>query len=387
MKTKLILFSILLAVLASCGKTEKPLAPLSEQHFKFEIYDSLVVDYLGNLFLADISEDEKKFLLIDQQTDTIFVTNDEGKILHKYTRKGDGPGYYQQTRLGPPQFLTDSEIIFPAYDGFHVYSLSGEPVKTYSPDFDIRVSLINLFKNNLIIQEEQIIFPFEGRIADEYGVEGREFQQKVKKLEVANLISGDFTPALPFPKASKFSSAEKSHLNINYALALSKKDDSLYVAFRNEPVIYSYHLSDLDSPASIYKISFPEFIEKEPKDADKFGQYEMKDVYTGSLNQVFALDNKQFLANYARGLTDEEFEQISSEFSDDNSKLFEELRKKNTTGWVLYDGSSVSRIIEEHPNLGFMGKFISKDKIWFSLDFQEVEKDYSIFYKTKILSK
>jgi len=47
MRFKIILFSTLLGFLAACGEaeSEKPKAPLSEQQLKFEIYDSLVVDY------------------------------------------------------------------------------------------------------------------------------------------------------------------------------------------------------------------------------------------------------------------------------------------------------------------------------------------------------
>lgn len=109
MKNQLWLFSAALLIFYSCIQKEESLSekPLSEHQFEFEIYDSLVVDYLGNLYLADISEDGKTFLLIDQQTDTLFVTDSQGAIIHKFCKKGEGPGMYPEGRLGPPRFLNN----------------------------------------------------------------------------------------------------------------------------------------------------------------------------------------------------------------------------------------------------------------------------------------
>ena len=389
MKNQLLFLAALALVLFSCQSKESEIltTPLAEQNLEFEIYDSLVVDYLGNLYLADISEDGKTFLLIDQRTDTLFVTDSKGAINHKYTRKGDGPGFYQQGRLGPPKFLNNEEIIIPAFRGFYLYSISGEATRSFLPEFNPAISLINPYENKLISYGEKIYYPWEGRIADEYGVEGRGFQTQVRKVEVLDLKSGQFSPETPFPKASKFSSGEKSYLNISYSTALSRKDDSLFVAFRNEPVIYGYHFSDLDSPASIQKIPFQEFIEKEPKDSEKFGQYEMKDVYGGAVNSIHRTENNRFLVNYSRGLTEAEYQDIFDLIKKDDEAGYQKMTDVNANGLVLFDGKSVSPIIEKPEGLGFVYGFISEEEIWFSPDYQEVEKDYVVIYKTRLVQK
>ncbi|WP_075350575.1 hypothetical protein [Algoriphagus marinus] len=389
MKNQLLLLAALAATIFSCQskESETPTTPLSEQNLEFEIYDSLVVDYLGNLYLADISEDGKTFLLIDQKTDTLFVTDSAGAILHKYTKKGDGPGFYQQGRSGLPRFLNSEEIIIPAFRGFYLYSLSGEATRTFLPDFNPSSSLIIPYSNKLISYGEKIYYPWEGRIADEFGVEGREFQTQVRKVEVLDLKSGQFSPEMPFPRESKFSSGEKSYLNISYSTALSRKDDSLFVAFRNEPVVYGYHFSNLDSPASIRKIPFQEFIEKEPKDLDKFGQYESKDIYGGTINSFHRTENDRFLVNYSRGLTEAEYQDIFDLIKKDQDAGYQKMTDVNTNGLVLFDGKSVSPIIQKPKGLGFVYEFISEEEIWFSPDYQEVEKDYVVIYKTRLVSK
>ena len=389
MKNQLLFLAALALVLFSCQSKESEIltTPLAEQNLEFEIYDSLVVDYLGNLYLADISEDGKTFLLIDQKTDTLFVTDSAGAILHKYTKKGDGPGFYQQGRLGPPRFLNEEEIIIPAFRGFYLYSLSGEAARTLLPDFNPSSSLIIPYSNKLISYGEKIYYPWEGRIANEYGVEGREFQTQVRKVEVLDLANGQFIPEMPFPKASKFSSSEKSYLNIGYSTALSRLNDSLFIAFRNEPIIYGYHFSNLDSPASLQKIPFQEFIEKEPKDAEKFGIYESRDVYGGAINSFDRTEKNRFLINYSRGLTNEEYQDIFDLIKKDQEAGYQKMTDVNTNGLVLFDGKSVSPIIEKPEGLGFVYGFISEEEIWFSPDYQEVEKDYVVIYKTRLVQK
>lgn len=385
------LFTLGLGVLfafACTSKEEEILQkPISEQSFEFEIYDSLVVDYLGNLYLGDISEDGSTFLLVDHLTDSILVTSAAGEILHKFNKQGDGPGLYQQARLGPPTFLNESEIIVPAFRGFYLYSLSGEPTRTFLPEFQPGFSMINQFSTNMVIHEGKIIYPWEGRIADEFGFDGKKFQVETKRIEILDLETGKFTPALPFPKESKFKTSEKTYLNANYSTGLSRKGDTLFVSFRNEPVLYGYHFSNLDSPVSIRTIPFPEFIEKEPKDAETFGPYEMRDLYSGSINQVVPIDKNQFIVSYARGLTNEEYDLITSEANGDNSKFYQELLKININGWVFFDGKEVSSLIKKQKELGMMGKYISEAEIWFSPDYSEVEKDYVVIYKTRLISK
>jgi hypothetical protein len=143
----------------------------------------------------------------------------------------------------------------------------------------------------------------------------------------------------------------------------------------------------LDSPVSIRKIPFQEFIEKEPKDADTFGPYEMRDLYSGSVNQVIPIAKSQFLIWYARGLTNQEYDQITSEANGDNSKFFQELLKININGWVFFDGKAVSSLIKKQKELGMVGKYISESEIWFSPDYAEVEKDYVVIYKTRLIAK
>jgi|GEM_PF-554095 len=378
-----------LSILACSGEKEeaKPTTSLSEQSFEFEIYDSLMVDYLGNLHIADVTEDGETFLLIDQRSDTLFVTDQEGIILSKFNRLGDGPGFYQSSRLGLPQYLSSNEIIVPSVRGFYLYSLSGKATRSFLPEFDPTISLIANFSDNLVVHVDQVIYPWEGRLSDELGVDGKKFQLATRQVEILDLESGIFSPAIPFPKPSKFRTGEKSYLNVNYHTIISSSSDTLYVAFRNEPVIYGYPFSDLTSPSSTHQIPFDEFIEKEPKDEEHFGTYDMKDLYVGTIQNLNPTENQRFLLTYNRGLTDQEYDEIFALQASNPDEFNRKRNKTNTTGQVLFDGKSVSKLIKKPESLGFTFKFISEEEIWFTPDFELTEKDYSVIYKTKLVSK
>lgn len=387
--TCLFLLPFVLSTIACSGEKEenKTSTPLSEQNFEFKIYNSLLVDYLGNLFLADITEEGKTFLLIDQRSDTLFVTDREGTILGKFKRLGDGPGFYQSSRLGPPSFLSPKEIIVPAFRGFYLYSLSGEPTRSFLPEFTPSIYFIDMFNTNLVVHGEQVIYPWPGRLSDELGVDGKEFQMASSRVEVLDLESGKFSTAIPFPDLSKFRTGEKTYLNVNYHTLIASSSDTLYVAFRNEPVIYGYSFSDLTNPASIQPIPFEEFIQKEPKEEAHYGTYEMKDIYVGMIQNLHPTEKQRFLLTYNRGLTDQEYDEIFALETSDPEEFSRKRNKTNTNGQVLFDGKSVSKVIMKPESLGSSFKFISEEEIWFTPNFEYAENDYSVIYKTRLVAK
>ena len=185
MKTlhSLYLLPFAISILSCSGEKEETISsyPLSEQNFEFEIYDSLVVDYLGNLALMDMSPDGNTILLNDTNTDTLFVTNAAGDILYQYMLKGEGPNNYTGNRTGIAKFSSNSEFIIPTSRGVYIYNLEGELQKSYKPDFTSSVSLIIGGANNSVIHENKFYTNLTGRYYEKYGYQGVEFQKNAKQ--------------------------------------------------------------------------------------------------------------------------------------------------------------------------------------------------------------
>ncbi|WP_100630197.1 hypothetical protein [Algoriphagus formosus] len=388
MRFNIILFSILLGFLVACGEaeSEKPKAPLSEQQLKFEIYDSLVVDYLGNLMLMDISPDGQNYLMIDQNTDTVFVTDPQGEIKHKYYRNGDDPEAIPGNRTGLGKFLDNQTILVPGSQGIATYEISGKLKKVFKPEFTGMSSLVIPFSQVHDASGQKVYIYLPGRYSD-LGQQGLDFQKNSKRLEVLDLNSGVFESVMPFPKESKYSSETQEFGSLDFYTTFKIEGDSLFLFFRNEPKLFTYQLSNLEKPASVKSIPYPEFIERKVDDKPVNGGFNMRDFFLGTNLSLFPTESGDFLIQYLTGLTDEEANEVTSAAGADFNKMFEDAEKYNGGGFVLFDGSQLSPIIEKPEILGTLNKYVSKDEIWFSLNFSEAENDYSVIYKTRLINQ
>ncbi|RAI91945.1 6-bladed beta-propeller [Algoriphagus yeomjeoni] len=379
----LYLLPFAISILSCSGEQEetKPSTPLSEKALEFEIYDSLVVDYLGNLVLLDISPDNSKYLMMDQNTGEILVTDSEGSILHQYNRSGEGPEDYNSGKSGKAIFINNSEFLLPTTKAIYQYSLEGNLIRKMEPEFQGFANLVVSYSKAIIKSGDNLYFKIQGRHPD------RGDLTKYTNLEKVNFSSGEYEPIIPFPTSSKFLTPEAGFQAFDYHPVFDVTADSLFIIFRNEPKLFSYSLSNLDTPAYSKIVSFLEFEERNPDKKLENGAFDIRDFLLGSINSVEKLEDGAFLIYYTSGLTDEEANEVTSEASEDFSKIFELADKYNTTGNVLFDGESVSKIIEKNELLSNIAKIASRDEIWFNLNFSEVEKDYSVIYKTRIVEK
>ncbi|MDR7132198.1 hypothetical protein J2X69_004565 [Algoriphagus sp. 4150] len=342
--TYLYLFPFAFSLIACSGEKEetKTSTPLTEQSLGFEIYDSLVVDYLGNLSLMDISPDGKSFLLRDQTTDSILVSDIEGEILYQYKLSGEGPNQYQSNLYGKSKFLTSNEFLIPTTAGVYRYNIQGQLQKKYTPDFTPRAQIIIGGADNLFIKGDRLFLNLPGRGSDDFGSQGIDYQKKSTHIEVLDLQTETYAPAIPFPITSKFSSKEKAYKFFSSYPAISIDSDSLYIAYRHEPKIFAYPLADLSTLASTKVIPFESFFENEPKSAQVDDNINISELYAGTINSLIAMGNQQFLVDYLAGLTSEEYEETVGKAGEDMNKQWEELGKINKGGLVIFNGKEIS---------------------------------------------
>jgi hypothetical protein len=388
MKNQPLLFGFILLIGFACQtkEPELPATPLSEQNLEFEIYDSLVMDYLGNVNLMDISPDGNTFLLIDQNTDSIFVTNLSGTILQQYKRTGEGPENITGNRTGIAKFFDDESFLIPSSRGIFQYSIDGSLLKSFIPDFTGLSQLVIPSNEAHFVKNNKVYMNLPGRYSDlEQNV--LDFQEQSKRLEVLDIATDEFESVTHFPKTSKFSSTTKEYGSLESFSNITLKGDTLFLNFRSEPKIFGYSFSNLDSPVSVQTIPFPAFLERNPDKKVETGSFNLRDFFYGTINKIIAMDENVFLISYLGGLSDEVANEIIAEGGSDFDKIFKMAGEKNQGGLVLFDGKNISPIIRKPENLGNINKFVSKEEIWFSLNFSKAENDYSIIYKTRLVQK
>lgn len=388
MRTRIIFLLASFTLFLSCTEKDNEILskPLSEQNLRFEIYDSLVVDYLGNLMLMDISPNGENYLLIDQNTDTIFVTNKQGDIKHKYYRSGEDPESIQGNRTGLGKFLDNESILIPGSQGIVNYELSGKIKKVFKPDFQGMASFVVPFNQVHWVSEQKVYVYLPGRYSD-LSQQGLAFQKESNRLEVLDLKTEKFEPAIPFPKESKYSSETQEFGSLDFYPIFNVSQDSLFILYRNEPKLFIYHLSNLEEPAKVKEVPYSEFIERKISEEPASGGFNLRDFFLGVNLSIFPTEDGKFLIRYLTGLTEEEANEVINAGGDDFNEIFVEAEKLNDGGYTLFDGSLISPNIETPEILGTLSKYVSNDEIWFSLNFEEAENDYSVIYKTRLVSQ
>lgn len=376
---------ILLFIFACTSKKEETQKPLTEQQLRFEIYDSLVVDYLGNLTLMDQSPDGKHFLLIDQNTDSILVADISGKILHQYFRTGEGPEMIKGNRIGIGKFLENDRYIIPGSQGLFVYSLQGELLKSFTPDFNGVSQLVIPSNQTHAVKNNLAYSLIKGRNAD-LNPEAPDYKTTAKILESTDLSTGEFTPIIAIPPSSKFIEVANPFELIEFHPNFSIQGDSLYLTFRNEPKLFVYSLDNFDRPARVVPIPISEFIERKKDEKPAESGFNVRDFFLGTINSVIPAGSGQLLINYLTGLTGDQVKEAVAASGSDFNKIFEEAEKMNTSGTILFNGGEFSQPITKPSNLGNLNLSKSLDEIWFSPDFEKVENDYSVIYKTRLVS-
>ncbi len=388
MKNRLLIFLSAFILLIGCSqeKSEKPTTPLSEQELQFEIYDSLVVDYLGNLTLMDINPAGNRYLLIDQNTEDILVTDPKGTILHQYNLSQEGPDQILGNRLGVAKFMDNEKYLVPGSKGLTTYMLDGKRSDSFKPEFTGLSSLVIPSSQSHYVWGNQVIVQMPGRFSD-LGQQGIDLQLKSKRLEMVDLNTGEYQAIIPFPQESKFNSETKEYGALDFYCSFTVSGDSLHLSFRNEAKIFSYSLKNLENPPLVKPIPIPNFQGRNTDKKPTNGGFNARDFFLGSINSVLSINQEELLISYLPGLDDETANQIISEAGSDFNKMFDEAGKLNKGGLVVFDGKSISKLIEIPEILGSLNKVKSREEIWFSLNFSEAENDYSVIYKTRLVNK
>ncbi|WP_339757677.1 hypothetical protein [Algoriphagus aquimarinus] len=88
------LYLILLAIASSCSTKNGDLATQKEEIYELVKVDSFQVDNFTRISILDYSSEEKLYLGYSLNEDDILEISENGEIINRVHRKGDGPNFY-----------------------------------------------------------------------------------------------------------------------------------------------------------------------------------------------------------------------------------------------------------------------------------------------------
>lgn len=350
--------------------------------YQLDIVDSVMIDYLGSASWSDISKDGKHILAYNNQNMDILLFSTAGEIIGTFNKSGDQPDAVGGSPLSRPQFVKENEWAITGKNGIFAFDFKGNLTRRAKPDFSVTLSLTISNANILhFLNDDQALVHYLGR--DGKGT--FYVNPKGTQLEKISLKGGEFSGVMPLPEKSKYNNSEKIHNVLTVSPAMDIHNGKLYVAFKNEPKLWIYDLSNLDQPEKQINIQFDKFIEKEgiapdAVDNDNVG-INVKDFTYGSIDKLFVYQD-MIIIQFSKGITDAEYKEVSENLANPMD-IFSEIFKKNKSIFAILNSEGQVKPITLPERVGNIEFVDQEGNLWLSYN-REEELDYELLFKGKL---
>lgn len=386
-------YLLLLSAISCSEKSETINEPTS---YSLEILDSLDLTILGNPLIADVKSDGSKFLFYDFASSDLIVTNAEGEIQSKFSKKEDTPDAYG-FMMEVPGFFGSNQIAIVGMKGIFLYDFEGNLIKKMDHPESLGGAGFMAFPGkhteSTEINGNDYLITKSVRSRDSFNGEMK-FYNTFKALELINPESGSFTEMVPFEEGSMFLNGT-GYYESDYAPAFETKDGKLYISLGAEQKLHVYNLSSegasLDTAISF---SIPGFETLVPKDLSEFSEGTVTiSGSTPSIRNIHIIDNK-ILLHYYPGIDPEKMKEAELLWEqgkqEEAGELYEKLEAELDQGLLVIDQNSLKLegIIPLPDNINKTGFTSSNGFLWMEKAAnEEQEEDFLRIYKVKIQEK
>lgn len=249
MKIKLFLPFLTFVILSCQTKESQTENSMNEPpSYKLETLDSVTVrDILAKSFLFQTA-DEDHLIFRDVISTEIYVFDRAGNPVDKWEKTGDVPGSFSYTSGQITQDKAGNLVVLDIMNGLKVLKKNGEVIQNFGihqRQWSLGAS-ISHFKSYQVIEKEgkeYLLYSLDV-IEEATGDYDPEFIQKRKTLLLTDLETGETKTFLPFPEGSQFLNGNVFFFNdFRPIFSYDEKSQMLYVAFQNEPILYTYDWS------------------------------------------------------------------------------------------------------------------------------------------------
>lgn len=383
MKTQNVLCTALtLLVMSSCGIKDKE---LSEASYRFEVVDSLLIADMGVLSLQDITKDQSRFLFYENKTRDFLITDASGRVVSRFNKSTDGPESYGRFKLSKAIWIGNDRLLITSQHGLFVYDATGNLKRKIQPDFDIfyRFMIPDVYNTQLWGDDRLVIF-LHGRY-EELGTTLRH-QHESRQLELVDLSGGTFQSIVPFPQESKYQS-DLLFEDIHKFVTISTQVDNLWVAVANESKIYRYKLDDTEKPTETINLKLSNFVEvagKKSQEQDR--NFDMSKAFSGNLTSIHPLDENKLLVYYREGIEGNLSKELYNKHGGNIGAFVDEaVSLINHRMAYVVNGAVLTEDVKRPSSIYLPQKAFDTSVIWFSAAESEVEKDYNVFYKVRLV--
>jgi len=387
MLRNLLVFFLILGLVA-CGKGQKSDELTSNKGVvEFEFLDSLRIESLFELYLADKNEQTQHLLFNERQMDELLITDLEGNIISRFEPKGEGPNkveiplevaFWQEgivikemspehkfnffdgnfKKIAQSPALTKGLNFLTIYNSHRSFSVLENDGKTFIIGQDL-----NLIPDRLLDEKSENWSFYEN--ADI----GYIYYRDTEELKTINLYPKTWRPRLE----------EKWVGRVSSYLQVSKSDNKVAVLPSVGNELFFYELKDTGiSPLFQIPLIHPE--RKVDFPFDPKNDYVLYPFFT----QLFSGGN-YFLAEFHTELPQEIYDtfRVKGEEFHSDPEYWSTLENYRKVKYILIDKNGIQGAISELPISGSV-HFMDANDILYIRRVSERELDYNVFYRYKV---
>lgn len=388
----LILISLFACLLFSCSEKETSSTPTSPiQELQFEAVDSIMVDLLEPVTILDYLPSKDLYLMKNTREGMVFLVSGKGEILEKHELGGEGPNQIPQFFEG--RFFGESGYVFKELSmemPFHIFDTEFNKINKTKGTVNEMMSLsINSNKQSFAVFEENGVYKIVGEEPNSWSVAdinletiGAEFYNQVNTgfiLDVAddsvyfqNVYPDDWTfkkeqkwvgasyPAFSFDPTTK-ALASLPQMGSQLGLYKIEGDKAMY-----QTAVQLSHpdRDEYEAKLGIDQITYPGF-----NDIKAFGLYQILTFSTPMPEDIF----NGFRAKSEEYFRDPEFR--------------EALIKYRKPRYIIVKGDQQIGILNELPVDGVINFGLPDGNLIVKAADGEVERDYNLFYKVRLVEE
>ncbi|RZS95820.1 hypothetical protein [Cecembia calidifontis] len=385
------LFLIIIFIQFACTTGQKKIELISnEGEVEFEFLDSLRIESLVELYLADKNEQTQHLLFNERQMEELLITDLKGNIISRFEPKGEGPNkveiplevaFWQEgivikemspehkfnffdgnfKKIAQSPALTKGLNFLTIYNSHRSFSVLENDGKTFIIGQDL-----NLIPD-LFLDEKSENWSFY-----ENADIGYIYYRDTEELKTINLYPKTWRPRLE----------EKWVGRVSSYLQVSKSDNRVAVLPSVGNELFFYELKDAGiSPLFQISLIHPE--RKVDFPFDPKNDYVLYPFFT----QLFSGGN-YFLAEFHTELPQEIYDSFRAKGEEFHSdpEYWSTLENFRKVKYILIDKNGIQGAISELPISGSV-HFMDSNDILYVKRSSENELDYNVYYRYRVFLK
>ncbi|MCS5490271.1 hypothetical protein [Algoriphagus limi] len=341
----------IIAFVASCSQKESIQESDNEKPFRLTKIDSFEVQNLTRVFIRDYSPEERIYLGYSMVEDEILEISEEGEVLNRIKKKGEGPDLYGNWNPIGISFGPNQERVVELPFRIVTYDANYEVLQDQRIQSPLPIRTFGPMGRTEYFQAEDTTYYLVGPcnyLSAHYLIMNEEGRDTLKNFFQINILSGEMKSVVPYREESPYKSTEGIYQELmTKSFLVDHKTDELWLVHALSKDIEVYDLPQFNLSKTIPLIH-EEFMSYSPVPIGTQGNDEQITplrFLAGRNKQLIQLEPNLFLINYYKGISEAAYQTRIAE----DATYTPTIDPKENSIIIILDGKQVGAELPSVP--------------------------------------